>query len=106
MAARDGKRAENQDMSRSANERLQDVAGRTAEDGIVIPFLCECAADDCFGRVDISIDEYFIAHLAPEHYVILPGHPRIDGEVVVEDRGHYELVAKAAAWPDHVTHSL
>jgi hypothetical protein len=97
MAARDGKRAENQDMSRSANERLQDVAGRTAEDGIVIPFLCECAADDCFGRVDISIDEYFIAHLAPEHYVILPGHPRIDGETIVDDRGHYELVTKAAA---------
>jgi hypothetical protein len=38
------------------------------------------------GRVEISIDEYFVAHLAPEHYVILAGHPRIDGEVVVDDR--------------------
>jgi hypothetical protein len=97
MAARDSRQVENQDMSRSANQRLQDVAGRTAEDGIVIPFLCECADDDCLGRVEISIDEYFIAHLAPEHYVIVAGHPRIDGELVVDDRGHYEVVAKAAA---------
>jgi hypothetical protein len=97
MAARDRRRAENQDMSRGANKRLQAVAGRTTEDGTVIPFLCECAADDCMGRVEISIDEYFIAHLAPEHYVILAGHPRIDGQVVVEDRGHYEVVTKAAA---------
>jgi hypothetical protein len=95
MAARDSRRAENQDMSRGANERLQDVAGRTAADGIAIPFLCECAAADCMGRIEISIDEYFIAHLAPEHYVILAGHPRIDGEVVVDDCGHYEVVTKA-----------
>lgn len=97
MAARNGNHAENQSMSRSANERLRDVVGRTAQDGNVIPFLCECAGDDCRGRVEITIDEYFIAHLAPDHYVIVPGHPRIDGEVVVEDRGHYEVVTKAAA---------
>ena len=37
MASRDDKLAENQDMSRNANERLQDVAGRTAEDGSSSP---------------------------------------------------------------------
>jgi hypothetical protein len=63
VAARDGRKAENQDMSRSANERLQDLAGRTAVDGIMIPFLCECAADECMDRVEIGIDEYFLAHL-------------------------------------------
>jgi hypothetical protein len=98
MTAGDSKiHVENQSMSRSANERLRDVAGRTVQDGNVIPFLCECASDGCMGRVEITIDEYFIAHLAPDHYVIMPGHPRIDGEVVVEDRGHYEVVEKAAA---------
>jgi hypothetical protein len=97
MAAEGGKRAENQVMARSANERLQDVAGRTATDGVVIPFLCECAADDCMGRVEITIDDYFIAHLDTDHYVIVPGHPRIDGEVVVADHGDYEVVTKAAA---------
>lgn len=97
MNARHDKLAENQYMSRSANERLQDVAGRTAEDGIIIPFLCECATGGCIGRVEITIDDYFIAHLNPDHYVIIPGHPRIDGEVIVHDHGHYEVVTKAAA---------
>lgn len=97
MAARDGNHAENQDVSRSANERLQDVVGRTVEDGRTVPFFCECADDACRGRVEISIDDYFIAHLDSHHYVIIPGHPRIDGEVIVHDHGHYEVVTKAAA---------
>jgi hypothetical protein len=97
MTTRGEKLAENQHMSRSANERLKDVVGRTVEDGKVIPFLCECADYECMGRVEISIDDYFVAHLDSDHYVIIPGHPRIDGEVIVHDHGHYEVVTKAAA---------
>ena len=97
MTARDERLVQNQDMSRSANERLQDVAGRTVTDGVVIPFLCECAADECMGRVEITIDDYFIAHLDTDHYVIVPGHPGIEGEVLVHDHGEYEVVTKAAA---------
>jgi hypothetical protein len=83
-------------MARSANERLQDVAGRTAQQGEVIPFLCECADADCLGRVEISIDDYFVAHLDRRHFVIMPGHQRSDGETMVADHGHYEVVRKAA----------
>lgn len=97
MKSRKAKLVENQDMSRSANGRLQDVAGRTVEDGMVIPFLCECADDGCMGRVEITIDDYFIAHLDSNNYVIVPDHRRIDGEVIVRDHGHYEVVMKAAA---------
>ena len=97
MAAGDDKLAQNQDMARSANERLQDVAGRTVEDGKTIPFLCECADDACLGRIEMSIDDYFLAHLDSAHFAILPGHPRLDGEQVVTDHGHYEVVAKDAA---------
>lgn len=96
MKSRKAKLVENQNMSRSANGRLQDVAGRTVTDGVVIPFLCECA-DGCLGRVEITIDDYFIAHLDTDHYVIVPGHPRVDGEVIVRDHGEYEVVTKAAA---------
>lgn len=76
---------------------MRDVAGRTAVDGNVIPFLRECAADQCTGRVEITSDDYFIVHLDSDQYVVLPGHLRIDGEVLVDDRGHYEVVTKAAA---------
>lgn len=97
MRAKDETLAENQHMSRSANDRLQDLAGRATEDGKIIPFLCECADGACMGRVEISIDDYFVTHLDPDHYVVIPGHPRIDGEVIVHDHGHYEVVTKAAA---------
>lgn len=96
MAAEAERQAQNRDGSRRANERLQDVAGRTAENGTVIPFLCECAADDCMGLVEISTDDYFIAHLDADHYVVMPGH-RLTSDVLVDDHGHYEVVTKAAA---------
>jgi hypothetical protein len=74
MAADADGQSQDRDGSRSANERLQDVAGRTAEDGTVVPLLCECAADDCMGRVEITIDDYSIAHFDADHYVVMPGH--------------------------------
>lgn len=94
MAPKDDKLAQNQDMARAANERLQEVAGRRTEDGKIIPFLCECADAACLGRIEVSIDDYFVAHLDSTHYVVMPGHLRVDGEVLVADHGHYELVAK------------
>jgi hypothetical protein len=87
---------ENQRVVRAANRRLQDVAGRTVQDGAIIPFLCECAADSCMGRIEITLDDYFLAHLDPDHYVLLRGHPRVDGEDVIGHQGRYELVSKAA----------
>lgn len=97
MATRDGKLAQNQRVFRGANRRLEDVAGRTVEEGAVVPFLCECADDACLGRIEVTLDEYFLAHLDPDRYVVLPGHLRIDGEEIVADHGRYEVVSKAAA---------
>ena len=97
MAASDDILSQNQNMARGANRRLEDVAGRTAEDGKVIPFLCECADAACLGRIEMTLDDYFVDHLDSTHFVILPGHSRLDSEELVADRGHYELVSKAAA---------
>lgn len=97
MPTGEDKLAQNQDMTRSANERLQDVAGRIAEDGQVIAFLCECADEACLGRVEMSFDDYFIAHLDSNQYVVMPGHALIDGQSLVADRGQYEVLSKAAA---------
>jgi len=97
VEAGNDKLAQNQDMARRANERLQDIAGRTVEDGTGIPFLCECADAACLGRIELSIDDYFLTHLDSAQFVILPGHPRLDGEEVVADHGHYEVVTKATA---------
>jgi hypothetical protein len=97
MATRDQRLARNQRMSRDANERLQDVAGRMVADGKIVPFLCECADGACMGRIEVTLDDYFLAHLGPDRYLLLSGHLRTEGEKLVADHGHYEILTKAAA---------
>lgn len=95
MASREERLVENQRMFRDANERLQKLAGETGvRDGTLVPFLCECAEADCLGRVEASMEEYERAHLDRDQYVIVPGHPTIEGEEVVELGDRFETVRK------------
>jgi hypothetical protein len=95
MGSRDGRLAENQRTFRRANERLQELA--KVDDGTLIPFLCECADLSCLGRVDASIGEFEVIHEAEDRFFIVPGHPRMDGESVIDHTGRYEVVTKADA---------
>jgi hypothetical protein len=97
MVTRLERLAENQQMAREANDRLRDVVEPMVADGRLIPFLCECADDGCLGRIDLTTEDYFIAHLNSDYYILLPDHPRLDGEELVEDHGAYEVLSKAAA---------
>jgi hypothetical protein len=75
-------------MFRDANERF-------ALDGVrPVPFLCECADIECRGRIEITTGNYDAAHINRDHYVILPGHPTIDGEEIVEDNLTYLVADK------------
>jgi hypothetical protein len=88
---------QNQREFRYANERLADVvSGPEATDGQLISFLCECADNDCLGRIQITADRYEELHFSEPDYVILPGHLRIPGEEIVEETAYYEVVKKAA----------
>jgi hypothetical protein len=89
---------QNQREFRHANGRFADVLNRSTatQDGQLIPFLCECAADDCMGRIDITAWRYEDIHADAGHYVILPGHMRIAGEEIMEENSYYEIVRKAA----------
>jgi hypothetical protein len=94
MATRQERLEQNQREFRYANERLDELAGRLAVDGQLVAFLCECADDDCLGRIEITIGRYEEIHVERDRYVVLPGHPRIAGEETVEDRDYYEVVRK------------
>jgi hypothetical protein len=86
---------ENQEAFRGANERLRDlVVGAGTTDHRHVPFFCECADDDCLGRINATLDEFDDAHVTYDHYFILPGHPRSEGEEAVEENGRYEVVTK------------
>jgi hypothetical protein len=95
VATREERLVENQRTFRDANERLQKLAGEAGvRDGTLVPFLCECADGDCLGRVEASMEEYERAHLDRDQYVIVPGHPTIEGEKVVERVDRFETVRK------------
>ena len=88
---------QNQREFRDANGRLFGaVTGSMTPDGQLIPFICECADDDCLGRVEITVWRYEDIHADERDYVILPGHMRIAGEEIMEENEYYEVVKKAA----------
>lgn len=86
---------ESQQTFRYANERLKSVlidSGTT--DHRHVPFFCECAEGDCSSRLNATLDEFDDAHMTDQHYFILPGHSRMDGEEALEENGRYEVVTK------------
>ena len=97
MATRYQRLEQNQRRVRQANVRLGELADRLAVDGQLIAFLCECADDDCLGRIEITIGRYGEIHSEDDRYVVLPGHLRIEGEETLEDRDYYEVVRKGGA---------
>ena len=88
---------QNQDQFRHANERLQErLADAGMADHRPVPFFCECADEDCLGRIDATLEEFDQAHATSEHYFILPGHATVDGEEAIAANGRYEVVTKEA----------
>jgi hypothetical protein len=87
----------NQSEFRYANRRFFDALTSSASpDGQLIPFLCECADEECMGSIDITAWRYEDIHAEERRYVILPGHMRIAGEEIMEENSYYEIVKKAA----------
>jgi hypothetical protein len=99
MSGRQERQELNQRMFRAANERMEEIIeglGGQVPYGTVIPFLCECADEECRGRINIDSSEYMGIHLDSDLYIVLRDHPTIDGENVVEREDGYDIVSKAA----------
>jgi hypothetical protein len=97
MAGRDSRLRENQELFRTGNERIGDMARGSGADGVAIPFLCECAADTCLGRIELTFREYEGLRSESNQFVILPGHATIEGERVLEEvDGRFQIVRKEA----------
>ena len=94
MGSRDSRREENKRLFRLGNERLHSaVADRVPEAGR-IPFLCECADEYCNARVELRIESWEDIAREPQHFVIVSGHPRSEGEKVVGELDGYDVVRK------------
>jgi hypothetical protein len=94
VRTRDTRREENQKLFRLGNERLHTAVSGQLRNGGRVPFLCECADEFCDGRVEISMAEWEEVEREPQHYVMVSGHPKSEGEVVVGALAGYEVVRK------------
>jgi hypothetical protein len=98
MASREERLAQNQREFRLANQKLEELTAEMATDGQLVPFLCECADDLCLGRIEITVSRYGDVHSNPDHYVVLPGHARVEGEVTVEHTDYYDVLKKTVQY--------
>ena len=86
--------AENQSRFHDANNRLRDLVQERTAPEQRIPFLCECGDDACLGRVELDLTEYEQLHKHAGVFVIVPGHPRVQGEIVLRREVRFEQVEK------------
>jgi hypothetical protein len=95
VASREESRSTNQELFRAANELLEE-RGEKYRAGGAIPFLCECADVECLGQIELSRVEYEQVRASENRFVILPGHARVEGERVIEDKGRFHIAEKQA----------
>jgi uncharacterized protein YutE (UPF0331/DUF86 family) len=85
--------AHNEEVFRSINERIEEGARKHGVQQ-VLPFHCECAADECIETIELLPAEYdrIASHIA--RFVVVPGHEQEGIERVVERRAGYRVVEK------------
>jgi hypothetical protein len=91
MRSRDERREANQRLFRRGNEHLRDVVGDRIPR---LPFLCDCADEFCDGRVEVDRVDWEAVAAKPNHFLMVSGHPRSDGELVVGTLERYDVVRK------------
>ena len=94
MATRDTRREENQKLFRLGNERLHSAVNEQVSEALRVPFLCECADEYCDGRIELRLQEWESVASKPDHFVMVSGHPRSEGEKVVGELDGYDVVRK------------
>ena len=79
---------------RKANERLLAAVENRGAGPRRIPFLCECADEDCHGTVEVDVAEWRAAASQHNHFLMEAGHQRSEGEKVVGHIGEYDVARK------------
>ena len=85
----------NEAVFRQINEGIERGQWPGEEDAPV-SFRCECARLGCNELIELSIHEYEAVRANPRRFMVLPGHERLDAEVVIEIRPGYLVVEKLA----------
>jgi hypothetical protein len=85
--------AENEAILRNVNEAIER-GHWPGENQAPVAFRCECAELGCSRMLELMIDEYERVRGNARWFVIAPGHPVRELEVVVERHDDYLIVEK------------
>jgi hypothetical protein len=81
------RRIRNEQLIMEANRHAKDLAAHImdapAKALLPLTFTCECSDLGCTEPIEMSADEYAVAHQYADHFVIKPGHEQLDIERVV-----------------------
>jgi hypothetical protein len=83
----------NEAVFREINEGIERGHWPGEEDSPV-GFRCECARLGCNEVIELSARTYEEVRSNPRRFIVLPGHERLEVEVVVERRAGYLVVEK------------
>ncbi len=90
------RKALNEGVFRNANEQLERTARELigAEDGGLVPFLCECPEMGCTQTVLLSLGEYEAVRGGPRQGLSALGHEDLSVERVLGQNDRYVLTEK------------
>jgi hypothetical protein len=88
---RDRRSAENENLFRRINERVEQL-GRGLG---ALPLVCECSDAGCVERLPaVAVVDYEEVRAHGDRFFVAPGHESGDVEIVVDERPGYLVVAK------------
>jgi hypothetical protein len=81
----------NEQTFRDYNNRRVAFEDETADP---VPFVCECGDRTCIEAVELTVDEYTLAHSAPNLFTVKPEHVYPEVERITETGDRFWIVEK------------
>lgn len=80
---------------RDANEQiLVRAKEQVIDDDELVPFVCECADEDCVTLIQLTLDEYEEIRADSRQFLNMMGHERSEGLVEIVLTNHSHLVVR------------
>ena len=97
----------NDSAFRDANEQISAKADEhhTAT-GQLIPFLCECADEECTSIIQLNLAEYEDVRTDSRQFLNVIGHERAEGLIEVMSKNHNHLVVRKAGRAGEIAEAL
>jgi hypothetical protein len=86
--------AEHQSLFREVNERIEALNQEFSRILAIGDWICECADEECFEPIALTLAEYEAIRRHPARFPVLPGHELPEVETVVEANDRYLVVEK------------